>query len=74
MQLSNVNKTATAGAFREQKAIDYWSRGIAASSGVARGRCIIVRSLEDLNRLEDGAVAVCETATQESMTPRLLSA
>jgi pyruvate,water dikinase len=64
MQLSNVEKTATEGtSFREQKAVNYLLKGVNASSGVARGRCIIVRSSEDLDRLGNGAVAVCETAS-----------
>ncbi len=66
MQLSNENETllaTTGAAFREQKAIEYRLGRIAASSGVARGRCIIVRSPKDPDRLEDGAVAVCETAS-----------
>jgi pyruvate,water dikinase len=74
MQLSNLDKTDIAGtAFSENKAVDYRLRGLAASSGVARGRCIIVRSLEDLGRLEDGAVAVCETASVDLIPfiPRL---
>ncbi len=64
MQLSNVVQTTTARtALREEKAVDYQLRGRAASSGVARGRCIIVRSPKDLDRLKDGVVAVCETAS-----------
>jgi pyruvate,water dikinase len=47
---------------RAKKAVDYQLRGIAASRGVARGRCIIVRSREDLGRLKDGAIVVCTTA------------
>jgi phosphohistidine swiveling domain-containing protein len=64
MQVSCVEQTATAGtALREKKAVDYRLRGVAASSGMARGRCVIVRSLEDLHRLEAGVVAVCETVS-----------
>ncbi len=64
MQLSNVEQTATTRtSLREEKAGYYQLRGRAASTGVARGRCIIVRSLKDLYRLEKGAVAVCETAS-----------
>ena len=32
-------------------------------AGGGWGRCVIVRSSEDLDRLGDGAVAVCETAS-----------
>jgi pyruvate,water dikinase len=64
MQLTNVEQTATTGTvLRGKKAGYYQLRGVAASTGVARGRCIIVRSPKDLYRLEEGAVAVCETAS-----------
>ena len=64
MQVSYAEQTATVGtALKEKRAVDYQLRGRAASSGMARGRCIIVSSLKDLGRLEDGVIAVCKTAS-----------
>ncbi len=63
MQVSNVAKTDTVGTeVSEKEALYYELKGIAASSGAVHGRCIVVSSLEDLYRLEDGAIAVAETA------------
>ncbi len=64
MQLSEVEQTAAEGtSFREQKAVGYLLKGVAASPGVARGRCIIVRSPKDPDRLGDGAIAICDTTS-----------
>lgn len=64
MQLSNIEQTATTGTvLRKQMAGYNELKGVAASTGVASGRCIIVRSPKDLYRLEKGAVAVCEAAS-----------
>jgi pyruvate,water dikinase len=38
-------------------------RGFAASSGVVEGPCTIIRNLQDLHTLQDGAILVCEAAS-----------
>ncbi|MGD0231470.1 MAG: PEP-utilizing enzyme [Syntrophorhabdales bacterium] len=70
MELAILEKIARS---REEKAVVHQLRGAAASSGVASGRCIIVKGLNDLDRLEDGAVAICEKASPDLIPfiPRL---
>ena len=38
-------------------------RGFAASSGVVEGPCTIIRNMQDLHTLQDGAILVCEAAS-----------
>ena len=59
--LENIAKVGTEP--KGRKAVRHPLRGIAASQGVAIGRCIVVKGIEDLDRLEDGAIAVSETAS-----------
>ncbi|HYA43601.1 MAG TPA: PEP-utilizing enzyme [Syntrophobacteraceae bacterium] len=40
-------------------------KGVAASSGIVEGPCTIIRNLQDLHTLQDGAILVCETASPE---------
>jgi len=35
-------------------------RGSAASPGIVEGRCTVIRNLEDLHTLADGAILVCD--------------
>jgi pyruvate, water dikinase len=35
-------------------------KGLAASPGIVEGPCTIIRNLEDLHTLHDGAILVCE--------------
>ncbi len=64
MQLSNLEQTATTETVLMEKRAGYYRlRGVAASTGVACGPCVIVRSPTDLDKLEKGVVAVCETAS-----------
>lgn len=40
-------------------------QGRVASSGIVEGPCTIIRSLQDLHTLQDGAILVCEAASPE---------
>ncbi len=48
-------------------------RGLAASCGVVEGPCTLIRNLEDLYTLQDGAIVVCEVASRQLLPfmPRL---
>jgi pyruvate,water dikinase len=37
--------------------------GVAASSGIVEGPCTIIRNLQDLHTLQEGAILVCEVAS-----------
>jgi pyruvate, water dikinase len=38
-------------------------KGFAASSGIVEGPCTIIRNLQDLHTVQDGAILVCEVAS-----------
>ena len=40
-------------------------RGFAASPGIVEGPCTVIRNLEDLHTLRDGAILVCEAPSPD---------
>ena len=39
--------------------------GVGASFGIVEGPCTVIRNLQDLHTLQDGAILVCEAASPE---------
>ncbi|MBA4394616.1 MAG: PEP-utilizing enzyme, mobile region, partial [Desulfobacca sp.] len=38
-------------------------KGVAASPGVAEGICVVLSNIEELEKVGDGAILICETAS-----------
>lgn len=47
----------------EPRAVPLKLRGLAASSGIVEGTCTVIRDLNDLHTVKDGAILVCDVAS-----------
>lgn len=47
----------------EPQAVPIRLRGLAASSGIVEGPCTVIRDVNDLHTVKDGAILVCDAAS-----------